>query len=146
MHRRTPCVGICSTTYGDLVCRGCKRFAHEVVGWNGFDAPQREAVWARLTELLEGAVEDFLEVVDAQALRACAERVRIARASQLSDAQLAHQVLLRAPLDLAEFGKVGLAARRPETESVLALMRGIEQEFLNRSRAAYERNYRITAQ
>ncbi|MEC9132488.1 MAG: DUF1289 domain-containing protein, partial [Pseudomonadota bacterium] len=24
-RRPTPCVGICSTTYGDLVCRGCKR-------------------------------------------------------------------------------------------------------------------------
>ena len=28
---RTPCVGICSTTYGDDVCRGCKRFSFEVI-------------------------------------------------------------------------------------------------------------------
>ncbi len=28
---RTPCVGMCSTTYGDLVCRGCRRFSHEIV-------------------------------------------------------------------------------------------------------------------
>ncbi|MCF8976542.1 DUF1289 domain-containing protein, partial [Pseudomonas edaphica] len=27
---KTPCVGLCSTVYGDLVCRGCKRFHHEV--------------------------------------------------------------------------------------------------------------------
>ncbi|MEM9624509.1 MAG: DUF1289 domain-containing protein, partial [Pseudomonadota bacterium] len=37
LTKRTPCVGICSTTYGDLVCRGCKRFAHEIVQWNAYD-------------------------------------------------------------------------------------------------------------
>jgi hypothetical protein len=30
---KTPCVGLCSTVYGDLVCRGCKRFHHEVINW-----------------------------------------------------------------------------------------------------------------
>ncbi|MCZ6708751.1 MAG: DUF1289 domain-containing protein, partial [Gammaproteobacteria bacterium] len=53
--RSTPCVGICSTTFGDLVCRGCKRFAHEVVQWNGFEPAQQAIVWARLDELREGA-------------------------------------------------------------------------------------------
>ncbi|MDC1160500.1 DUF1289 domain-containing protein, partial [Luminiphilus sp.] len=24
---RTPCIGVCSTGVGDVVCRGCKRFA-----------------------------------------------------------------------------------------------------------------------
>lgn len=33
---KTPCVGLCSTVYGDLVCRGCKRFHHEVIHWNGY--------------------------------------------------------------------------------------------------------------
>ena len=62
--KRTPCVGICSTTYGDLVCRGCMRFAHEIVGWNGFNEAQREAVWQRLLELRDGAVRSAVEVVD----------------------------------------------------------------------------------
>ncbi|MCA4075779.1 DUF1289 domain-containing protein, partial [Pseudomonas kurunegalensis] len=30
---KTPCVGLCSTVYGDTVCRGCKRFHHEVINW-----------------------------------------------------------------------------------------------------------------
>lgn len=33
---KTPCIGLCSTVYGDLVCRGCKRFHHEVIQWNGY--------------------------------------------------------------------------------------------------------------
>ena len=32
----TPCLGICSTTFGDEVCKGCKRFAHEIVGWTKY--------------------------------------------------------------------------------------------------------------
>ena len=29
----TPCLGICTTTFGDEVCKGCKRFAHEIISW-----------------------------------------------------------------------------------------------------------------
>ena len=28
--KRTPCIGVCSTTYGDDICRGCRRFRHEI--------------------------------------------------------------------------------------------------------------------
>jgi len=49
---KTPCVGLCSTVYGDTVCRGCKRFHHEVINWNGYDDAQKRAVWLRLEQLL----------------------------------------------------------------------------------------------
>ena len=44
----TPCAGRCSTVFGDLVCRGCRRFNHEVIQWNTYTAEQRLAVWKRL--------------------------------------------------------------------------------------------------
>ncbi|MEL0243196.1 MAG: DUF1289 domain-containing protein [Gammaproteobacteria bacterium] len=44
---RTPCVGICSTTYGDEVCRGCKRFYFEVINWNKYDEDEKDAIWTR---------------------------------------------------------------------------------------------------
>jgi predicted Fe-S protein YdhL (DUF1289 family) len=41
---RTPCIGVCSTTsLGDRICRGCKRFSHEVIHWNAFTEPQKQA-------------------------------------------------------------------------------------------------------
>ncbi|MEL0305883.1 MAG: DUF1289 domain-containing protein, partial [Halieaceae bacterium] len=40
---RTPCIGVCSTGVGDVVCRGCKRFAHEVIDWNGYSPEQKQA-------------------------------------------------------------------------------------------------------
>ena len=48
---RTPCVGVCSTGIGDAVCRGCKRFAHEVIDWNGYSQAQKQAIDGRLDRL-----------------------------------------------------------------------------------------------
>lgn len=65
----TPCVGICSTTYGDTVCRGCKRFLHEVVDWNRYSDPEKRLVWRRLDELLCLVVDNYIEVTDPSRLR-----------------------------------------------------------------------------
>ncbi|WP_317135104.1 DUF1289 domain-containing protein [Piscirickettsia litoralis] len=40
--KATPCVGLCSTVYGDDVCRGCKRFYHEIIDWNQYDINQKQ--------------------------------------------------------------------------------------------------------
>ena len=44
----TPCLGICSTTFGDEVCKGCKRFAHEIVSWTKYSQEEREIINDRL--------------------------------------------------------------------------------------------------
>ena len=49
----TPCVGRCSTVFGDQVCRGCRRFNHEVIEWNTYTAEQRMVVWQRLNAQLD---------------------------------------------------------------------------------------------
>ena len=48
---KTPCIGICSTVYGDTVCRGCKRFANEVIDWNRYQQSEKQAVIDRLEAL-----------------------------------------------------------------------------------------------
>ena len=147
-HRSTPCVGICSTTYGDLVCRGCKRFAHEIVGWNGFAPAQREAVWQRLRLLRDGSVADFLRVVDAEAVRSRAEELRVPDIPDLSDLQVAYEVLVRSTVSVPELAAVGIVVQPGRKENMTAreLVQVIDNEFFGRSRAHYERNYRIAAQ
>jgi|TARA_Y100000816_G_C26108176_1_gene589839 predicted Fe-S protein YdhL (DUF1289 family) len=49
----TPCAGRCSTVFGDLVCRGCRRFNHEVIQWNTYTPDQRLMVWKRLDAQLD---------------------------------------------------------------------------------------------
>ena len=34
-----------------LGLRGCKRFAHEIVQWNGYDEDQQQRVWQRLKSM-----------------------------------------------------------------------------------------------
>jgi uncharacterized protein len=156
MLRRTPCVGTCSTTYGDLVCRGCKRFSHEIVQWNAFDSEQRRLVWERLLGLRRGAVSAVLELFDEARLRGSSLAAGVAGAEHLDAPNLVYEILQRLqwrepahPLEAlgarlrpaADPGPASAGAREPA--EILAL---IDQEFYRRSLAQYERNFRIPPQ
>ncbi|MFV2089490.1 MAG: DUF1289 domain-containing protein [Pseudomonadales bacterium] len=143
MLRRTPCVGICSTTYGDLVCRGCKRFSHEIVQWNGFADDQRRLVWQRLHELREGAVLSCLRIDDEVLLRAEAELLGVPMLGSLSVANIAYEVLRRSrnEIELSLLGLSPLAGDQAASE----LYRHIERELFERSVAHYERNFHVSA-
>lgn len=64
----TPCLGICSTTYGDDVCRGCKRFIHEVINWNSYSNDEKEIVNSRLEEFKLTILSHRFKVTDAELL------------------------------------------------------------------------------
>lgn len=40
----TPCIGVCSTTIGDLVCRGCGRTVEEIRDWVSLERLERVSV------------------------------------------------------------------------------------------------------
>ncbi|PJG42055.1 hypothetical protein XA39_14745 [Acinetobacter tandoii] len=60
----TPCAGRCSTVFGDAVCRGCRRFNHEVIKWNTYTAQQQHAVWLRLDAQLDQILVPMLPFAD----------------------------------------------------------------------------------
>ena len=66
----TPCVGVCSTVYGDDICRGCKRTSDEVIDWNLLTADQKYAIYARLGCHADEIVAKFLDITDKAALAA----------------------------------------------------------------------------
>jgi predicted Fe-S protein YdhL (DUF1289 family) len=66
---KTPCIGVCSTGIGDSVCRGCKRFSHEVIDWNSYTEPQKRAVDGRLSGFLSQCVSNKLQVRDPALLK-----------------------------------------------------------------------------
>lgn len=159
--RASPCIGVCSTTYGDLVCRGCNRFAHEVVEWNAYDEDQRAVIWERLAELRDGSVTQFLSGRRVDALCEAASGVKIRDREDMSDASLAYEVLRRLamrrlPLPWGEGqgtrqGKAvaeGEGSREgapTEPSSARALLLSIDREYHSRSQATYERSYKIPA-
>lgn len=53
---------------GDDVCRGCHRFAHEVVNWNSYPEEQRVAVFERLDSLLIQIIKNKIQLVDTEIL------------------------------------------------------------------------------
>ena len=60
----TPCAGRCSTVFGDAVCRGCRRFNHEVIRWNSFSPEQHSAIWRRLDAQLDQILCPMLPLAD----------------------------------------------------------------------------------
>lgn len=141
--RRTPCVGICSTTYGDLVCRGCKRFAHEIDQWNGYADEQRRLVWERLYHLREGAVLAHVHIADAALLGAKAGLLNVPEQGLLTPANLAYEVIRRS-LREHDFAALGLTPRAP-AEHAGVLYERVESELYRRAVAQYERNFHVSA-
>lgn len=73
----TPCVGVCSTTVGDAVCRGCQRHLDEIRDWFGYDEAERRRRIDELDALRVQAAASLLRVDDEALLNAQLARHRI---------------------------------------------------------------------
>ncbi len=51
------------------MCRGCKRFSHEVIDWNSYTPAQKQAVDGRLCGFLSQCVSNKLRVLDKALLK-----------------------------------------------------------------------------
>ena len=60
----TPCIGICSTTFGDDVCKGCKRFSYEITNWGKFSNDERAVVNSRLEQFKVNILEEKFTIAD----------------------------------------------------------------------------------
>ena len=62
--KRTPCIGVCSTTYGDDICRGCRRFRHEITSWINYSDSEKNIINRRLEKFKVTVLEEkFLVAV-----------------------------------------------------------------------------------
>lgn len=64
----TPCAGKCSTVFGDSVCRGCRRFSHEVIHWNNYSREEQQFIWQRLDGQLDQILLPLVSIHDEVAL------------------------------------------------------------------------------
>ena len=139
---RTPCIGVCSTGIGDSVCRGCKRFAHEVIDWNGYTQEQKRIVDGRLAQFLAQCVSNRVRIID-QALLAWQLQTQQLRHNPDHDPHCWVFALLKAGAgqieNPREFGfEVDLRYR---DMSLAALREQIDAEYYELSSAHYERYY-----
>lgn len=137
---KTPCVGLCSTVYGDLVCRGCKRFHHEVIHWNGYSEDEKYAVWRRLEVLLVQVMAGKVEIFDAERLRMQLEQRQIRYVPQQSPYCWAYQLIARGARVISQLDAYGMALLPEFREWALPDLRdAIDREFFLLSEAHYER-------
>lgn len=137
---KTPCIGVCSTGIGDTVCRGCKRFCHEVIDWNGYTPEQKRIVDRRLAGFLSQCVSNRLRVTDRALLRWQLEVQQVRYAPHHDEYCWVFSLLKAGAGQIerpADFGfEVDLAWRdRPLGE----LRDEIDREFYRLSEAHYDR-------
>lgn len=104
----TPCVGRCSTVYGDAICRGCKRFMSEVSHWNQYNLHERASVWQRLDLLAQRIVPEFVQIHDQSQLLEYLVNNSIRYPAHLSVSSWALHCIENFQLDLAQLHKTGL--------------------------------------
>lgn len=139
---KTPCIGVCSTGIGDSVCRGCKRFAHEVIGWNGYADRERESIWARLEQLLSQVVAARLVVEDESRLREQLARHNLSSVYANSTLCDAYEALRHFGGQLPDLQVIGCRALPPWDQLHLVdLRRSIDDDFYRLSCAHYERYF-----
>ena len=137
---KTPCVGLCSTVYGDLVCRGCKRFHHEVVNWNLYSEEEKRAVLLRLESLLVQVMAAKLEVFDPALLRHQLEQRQIRFAPQQSPYCWAYLLIARGARLIQQLDAYGIVLLPEFRDSSLPELRdAIDREYFLLSEAHYQR-------
>ena len=138
----TPCLGICSTTYGDNVCKGCKRFVHEVINWNKYSILEKELVNTRLEDFKLMVLRDRLSVSNSDLLASKLNEKGINFNDALDPLTWIFDLLRAAgsqPLDLEQFG-ITLHAPIDLEE----LKNKIYIEFLELSEAHYQRYFLVS--
>ena len=136
----TPCLGICSTTYGDDVCKGCKRFVHEVINWNKYSSSEKEVVNSRLEEFKVLILKERFAVEDPDAFKLKLNENAINFNNALDPLTWIFDLLRAAGsqhLDLSHFGVKVLTEYDPRK-----IKDEINDELLNLSEAHHQRYFK----
>lgn len=132
----TPCIGICSTIYGDEICRGCFRYMHEVVDWNAYPAEQKLTILKRLNQQITQLVSQKLIVFDPLLLKAKCQHHRIKIREEFTPYTWAHALLREGLHDIKDIQKYGISIQ-PEFKqlSLARLIELIDDELFNQASA-----------
>ncbi|KAF7276073.1 hypothetical protein GWI33_010948 [Rhynchophorus ferrugineus] len=131
----TPCAGRCSTVFGDSVCRGCRRFNHEVIHWNRYSDAEKTAVWQRLDAQLDQILIPMLPQHDLNKIMHFLQHKRIRLMPNASlGRKLYHALKLceKMPACADESG-LGLTSAQ-----IKPIWKTFEQRVLSLAQASYE--------
>ena len=136
----TPCLGICSTTFGDEVCKGCKRFAHEIVSWTKYSQEEREIVNDRLEKFKIQILQHRFTITDKNLFESMLEEKAINFNHSLDPLTWIFDLFRAAgsqTFDISNFGIKSLVQFNPKT-----IRDEINNELLELSEAHHERYFK----
>jgi len=141
---RTPCIGICSTTsFGDRICRGCKRFNFEVINWNSYGEPEKAAVQARINQFTQQLMSNKFRIVDQRKLEAVLQDFRVFYDPDLSPSFWLHQLLQKHLYRLHSLDEIGVELMPAfRGQDIRDLLLQINDELHALSEAHYDRYFR----
>ena len=142
---KTPCIGICSTTsLGDSVCRGCKRYSFEVINWNSYDVQSKEAVLKRIEKLVCQIIGNKFKIISAPTLKLELEKENIPFNSQLSPYCWLHNLLKKKHNEISDLKRYGVDVLSGQASTPLPeLSQNIEEELLVLCQAHFDRYYNV---
>lgn len=134
----TPCIGICSTIYGDEVCRGCKRFYQEIIDWNGFSDKSKIAILARLDEQISQIMQCFVTITDATKLKAKLDKHRVRYHLDHSPYTWAYHLLREGADKLSQIEKYGINCHPlHQTKTLTQLFHEIDEALYQLAETSY---------
>jgi predicted Fe-S protein YdhL (DUF1289 family) len=139
---RTPCIGVCSTGIGDQVCRGCKRFAHEVIAWNSYTQDEKGTIVRRLDGFLAQVVANRLHVFDRDLLLAELSHQQISFREEASPYCWVFDLLKAGASQIDDLTGFGVRLL-PEWEgcSLVELKQAIDEDYYSLSCAHFDRYF-----
>ncbi|MDG2090687.1 MAG: DUF1289 domain-containing protein [Gammaproteobacteria bacterium] len=106
---QTPCIGICSTTsFGDKICRGCKRFNFEVINWNSYSEQEKLAVFGRIDLLTEQILRNKFRIFSVEKLQDVMHDFRFFYHPDLSSYCWMHGLLQKYSYKIESLDEIGV--------------------------------------
>ena len=138
--KRTPCIGVCSTSYGDHICRGCKRFSHEVTGWIKYSDAEKSLVNERLQKFKITILEDKFTIIDPEKLKNKLKDANISFNQELDPLCWVFDLFRTFTIEDIGLEEVGIALKGEFLNMPLSRIKeDINKEFFELSLAHYER-------
>mgnify|MGYP001185195298 FL=1 len=140
---KTPCIGVCSTVFGDEVCRGCKRFQNEVIDWNSYQDSQKIAVLFRLESLKTQIMESKISIVNKKLLQNQLDTLDIKYVIDDNPFCWVFDLLRQASQSIDSLQDFGIVLQDGVENNLFELKKIIESELFSLSEAHFQRYFKI---
>lgn len=131
----SPCIGVCSTTYGDDVCRGCKRRFDDVTDWNGYDDGKKITVYRYLEQQMLIVVEPMITITDEALLKQALDEYQIRYQFYQQPKCWAYLLLRTASFSKGQLPALGIELK-VNSEGLASTIDHLDQAFFEASLAA----------